>query len=56
MTTLPASSSVRTRVGSTPAIRARPYRPSVVIPAWAPVRLIAGTPMAWRAIDSSVAL
>src|SRR4051794_13202676 len=56
MTTLPAPSSAWTRRGSMPAMRARPYRPSVVIPAWGPVRLIAGTPSPWRAIDRSVAL
>ena len=56
MTTLPAASSAWTRRGSTFAIRARPWRPSVVIPAWAPVSEIAGTPSAWSAIDTSVAL
>ena len=36
MTTLPGASSARTRAGSTLAIRARPWRPSVVMPACAP--------------------
>ena len=44
------------RAGSIPAIRARPYVPSVVIPACAPVRLIAATPSAWSAMETSVAL
>ena len=38
------------------AIRARPWRPTVVIPACAPVSEIAGTPRAWSAMDTSVAL
>ena len=37
------------------AMRARPYRPSVVMPACGPVRLMAGTPRAWSAIERSVA-
>ncbi len=56
MTILPAASSACTRRGSMPAIRALPYWPSVVIPAWGPVRLIAGTPSVWSAIETSVAL
>src|SRR3954454_15042236 len=56
ITTLPPASSARTRRGSIPAIRARPYVPSVVMPAWGPVRLMAWTPIACRAIDTSVAL
>src|SRR3954469_19509200 len=55
ITTLPWSISRRTRAGSIPAIRALPYRPSVVIPACAPVSAIAATPSACRAIDTSVA-
>ena len=35
-----------------PAIRARPYVPSVVMPACGPVRLMAGTPSACSAIES----
>ena len=38
------------------AMRALPWRLSVVMPACGPLRLIAGTPSAWRAIDTSVAL
>ena len=56
MTTLPPSSSARTRRGSMPAMRARPYVPSVVMPACGPLRLIAGTPIAWSAIETRVAL
>src|SRR5215212_10292821 len=56
MTTLPASISRRTRSGSIDAIRARPYWPSVVIPACGPLRLMAATPSAWSAIETSVAL
>ena len=56
MTTFPPSSSARTRRGSMPAIRARPYVPSVVMPACGPLRLMAGTPIACRAIETSVAL
>ena len=56
ITTLPLSSSARTRRGSMPAMRARPYVPSVVMPACGPVRLMAGIPMPWSAIETSVAL
>ena len=56
MTTFPPSSSARTRRGSMPAMRARPYVPSVVMPACGPLRLIAGTPIACSAIETSVAL
>src|SRR3954469_3120963 len=44
MTTLPWSISRRTRAGSIPAIRALPYRPSVGIPACAPVSAIPAPP------------
>ena len=39
-----------------PAILALPWRPSVVMPACGPVRLIAATPIDWSAIDTRVAL
>ena len=56
MTTLPRAISSRTRTGSTFAMRARPCERSVRMPACAPVRLIAGTPVAWSAIATRVPL
>src|SRR6266550_4787948 len=56
MTTLPASISRWTRAGSTLAIRALPWRESVVMPACGPLNEIAEMPCACSAIERSVAL
>ena len=52
-TTLPSSSSRRTRSVLISRIRARPWADSVRIPTWGPVIEPAGMPWACRAIESS---
>ena len=56
MTTFPFASSSRMRTGRTSTMRAWAWASSVMMPLWLPVKLIAGTPSSWRAIESRAML